>query len=48
LYIGKREKVIKINGEATKDHPGKPVWSTFEEILDGMPDAEENQGCGAR
>jgi hypothetical protein len=48
LYIGKREKVIIINGEAIRDHPGEPVWSTFEEILNGMPDADANQGCGAR
>jgi len=42
-----REKVIKINEEAIRDHLGKLVRSTVEETLNGMLDAEANRLCNA-
>jgi transposase-like protein len=42
-----REKVIKVNEEAIRDHLGKLVRSTVEETLNGMLDAEANRLCNA-
>ena len=35
-----REKVIRINEEAIKDHLGKLMRSTVEETQNGLPDTE--------
>ncbi len=42
-----REKVIKINEGAIRDHLGELVRSTVEETLNGMLDAEANRLCNA-
>ena len=42
-----REKVIKINEEAIRDHLGRLVRSTVEETLNGMLDAEADRLCNA-
>jgi transposase-like protein len=42
-----REKVIKINEEAVKDHLGSLVRSTVEETLNAMLDEEANRLCNA-
>ena len=42
-----REKVIRINEEAIRDHLGRLVRSTVEETLNGLLDAEADRLCNA-
>ena len=42
-----REKVIQINEGTIRDHLGALVWSTVEETLNGMLDAEADRLCNA-
>jgi len=42
-----REKVIRINEKAIRDHLGRLVRSTVEETLNGLLDAEADRLCNA-